>query len=54
MKDRVFGDAGDVLVIEKRLSGREVSFLLFTDGTDFVGKMFFMHLEYMFHSHPSF
>ncbi|GJQ57897.1 MAG: phosphoribosylamine--glycine ligase [Candidatus Scalindua sp. AMX11] len=32
MKDKVFGDAGDRVVIEDFLSGEEVSVLLFTDG----------------------
>jgi phosphoribosylamine--glycine ligase len=32
MVERSFGNAGDVVVIEERLSGREVSLLAFTDG----------------------
>lgn len=32
MKDRIFGEAGSRVVIEKRLRGEEVSFLAFTDG----------------------
>jgi phosphoribosylamine--glycine ligase len=32
MEERAFGDAGDRVVIEKRLVGEEASFLAFTDG----------------------
>ena len=32
MRERVFGDAGDVVVIEERLTGQEVTVLAFTDG----------------------
>jgi len=32
MEDRVFGDAGERVDIEKRLYGRELSFFCFTDG----------------------
>ena len=32
MKDRVFGTAGDRVIIEEYLSGKEVSLLAFTDG----------------------
>ena len=32
MQDKIFGDAGDTVVIEDFLSGEEVSILLFTDG----------------------
>ena len=32
MEERVFGSAGDRVVIEECLSGREASFLVFTDG----------------------
>ncbi|MFZ2446945.1 MAG: phosphoribosylamine--glycine ligase [Syntrophobacteraceae bacterium] len=32
MEERVFGDAGDRVDIEKRLYGRELSFFCFTDG----------------------
>ena len=34
--DRAFGDAGDRVVIEERLSGREVSMMALCDGTRFV------------------
>jgi phosphoribosylamine---glycine ligase len=33
MKDRIFGDAGDRVVIEECLEGEEASFIAFTDGT---------------------
>jgi len=36
MLKRRFGDAGDHVIIEERLEGREVSILAFTDGQDFV------------------
>ena len=36
MKTKVFGSAGDRIVIEKRLSGREMSSFAFTDGTTVV------------------
>ena len=32
MRDRVFGDAGDRLVVEQCLKGEEASFIAFTDG----------------------
>ncbi len=32
MKDRVFGDAGDRVVVEECLQGEEASYLVFTDG----------------------
>ena len=36
MKDRVFGNAGDQIVIEECLTGEEVSLLAFTDGRTIV------------------
>jgi len=36
MKDRVFGNAGDQVVIEECLTGEEVSLLAFTDGRTIV------------------
>ena len=36
MVDRVFGEAGDEVVIEERLIGQEVSLMAFTDGTTVV------------------
>lgn len=36
MEQRVFGDAGNRVDIEKRLHGRELSFFCFTDGTSIV------------------
>lgn len=36
MVTRVFGEAGDEVIIEELLEGPEASFLVFTDGTDFV------------------
>jgi len=36
MKDRVFGKAGDRVVIEQCLQGEEASFMAFTDGTTIV------------------
>ena len=32
MKDRAFGDAGNMVVVEECLSGEEASFMVFTDG----------------------
>ncbi len=32
MIDKIFGDAGNKVVIEKRLYGKEISFFIFTDG----------------------
>ncbi|HEX6033285.1 MAG TPA: phosphoribosylamine--glycine ligase, partial [Anaerolineales bacterium] len=34
--DKVFGEAGDEVVIEERLAGQEVSLMAFTDGTSIV------------------
>lgn len=36
LNDKAFGDAGDEVVIEERLSGQEVSLMAFSDGTNFV------------------
>lgn len=36
MQDRVFGDAGNTVVIEEFLEGEEASWFVFTDGTHFV------------------
>ena len=36
MKDRVFGNAGDQIVIEECLTGEEISLLAFTDGRTIV------------------
>jgi phosphoribosylamine--glycine ligase len=36
MEERIFGDAGDRVDIEKRLYGRELSFFCFTDGNTVV------------------
>jgi phosphoribosylamine--glycine ligase len=36
MVERVFGDAGDRVVIEECLPGEEASYLVFTDGKDFL------------------
>ncbi|MCR4672650.1 MAG: phosphoribosylamine--glycine ligase [Lachnospiraceae bacterium] len=36
MQDKKFGDAGNTLVIEEFMTGREVSVLCFCDGTDIV------------------
>ncbi|MCF8008406.1 MAG: phosphoribosylamine--glycine ligase [Halanaerobiales bacterium] len=36
MEDKVFGDAGNRIVIENFLEGREVSVMVFTDGKNFV------------------
>ena len=36
MIDRIFGDAGDKVVIEERLVGEEVSLLALTDGKTFL------------------
>lgn len=33
MRDRVFGDAGDQVVVEEKLTGEEASILAFTDGS---------------------
>jgi phosphoribosylamine--glycine ligase len=36
MEDRVFGDAGDRVIIEECITGEEVSFMVFTDGKTIV------------------
>jgi len=36
MEERVFGDAGDMVVIEEFLTGREASIFAITDGMDYV------------------
>jgi len=36
MKDRVFGDAGNTVVIEECLEGEEASFIAFTDGREVI------------------
>ncbi len=36
MKEKVFGDAGERVVVEECLSGEEVSFIVFTDGTTII------------------
>lgn len=36
MKDKIFGDSGNQIIIEECLSGQEVSFMLATDGNYFV------------------
>lgn len=36
MKDKIFGNSGNKIVIEECLFGQEVSFMVVTDGTDFV------------------
>jgi phosphoribosylamine--glycine ligase len=36
MIDKAFGDAGDEVVIEERMTGQEVSLMAFTDGTSVV------------------
>ncbi len=35
MLERTLGDAGETIVIEECLAGREVSFMIFTDGRDY-------------------
>jgi len=36
MVTKEFGKAGDKIIIEKKLTGKEMSFMIFTDGMDFV------------------
>lgn len=36
MRDNIFGDSGNKIIIEEYLVGQEVSFMLATDGRDFV------------------
>lgn len=36
MHDNIFGDSGNKVIIEECLAGQEVSFMVATDGTDFI------------------
>ena len=36
MKDKIFGDSGNKIIIEEFLSGQEVSFMVATDGKNFI------------------